>query len=276
MNNEKLGELLGKMANFYLSIPVTVVKQMLSESHPEITPEELDAVLQRCTDYPVWQRCGVETVLTPEPELAALRLVQNQAFYKQFLAARRPEPYAPMPPEYHYQNGRSYFDLPEIQSFRDFGRSALELDDDGIEELIFECSYGVRNAVWQRESWLVLLIRMNMLSGIFITDFEQLKSLQEMGRKLYQNMPNPVLSGHRPREVENPPVLPDDLSGIKEQSLGAIKDIAHMTKLLGINNGSNKQEALSKEPFRKDGKKIGRNDPCPCGSGKKYKKCCGR
>lgn len=27
--------------------------------------------------------------------------------------------------------------------------------------------------------------------------------------------------------------------------------------------------------IRKD-KKIGRNDPCPCGSGKKYKKCCGR
>ena len=24
------------------------------------------------------------------------------------------------------------------------------------------------------------------------------------------------------------------------------------------------------------GKKIGRNDPCPCGSGKKYKQCCGR
>jgi Protein of unknown function (DUF1186)/SEC-C motif len=26
----------------------------------------------------------------------------------------------------------------------------------------------------------------------------------------------------------------------------------------------------------KKGRKIGRNDPCPCGSGKKYKKCCGR
>ncbi|MBN1255017.1 MAG: preprotein translocase subunit SecA [Deltaproteobacteria bacterium] len=26
---------------------------------------------------------------------------------------------------------------------------------------------------------------------------------------------------------------------------------------------------------RRDGKKVGRNDPCPCGSGKKYKKCCG-
>ena len=26
---------------------------------------------------------------------------------------------------------------------------------------------------------------------------------------------------------------------------------------------------------RRVGEKIGRNDPCPCGSGKKYKKCCG-
>jgi hypothetical protein len=28
------------------------------------------------------------------------------------------------------------------------------------------------------------------------------------------------------------------------------------------------------EPFVRDGRKIGRNEPCPCGSGKKYKKCC--
>lgn len=28
--------------------------------------------------------------------------------------------------------------------------------------------------------------------------------------------------------------------------------------------------------FRRDEPKIGRNDPCPCGSGKKHKKCCGR
>jgi preprotein translocase subunit SecA len=26
---------------------------------------------------------------------------------------------------------------------------------------------------------------------------------------------------------------------------------------------------------RREGRKVGRNDPCPCGSGKKYKKCCG-
>jgi len=30
-----------------------------------------------------------------------------------------------------------------------------------------------------------------------------------------------------------------------------------------------------RDPIKRD-KKVGRNDPCPCGSGKKYKKCCGR
>ncbi|PIW40483.1 MAG: preprotein translocase subunit SecA, partial [Chloroflexi bacterium CG15_BIG_FIL_POST_REV_8_21_14_020_46_15] len=38
---------------------------------------------------------------------------------------------------------------------------------------------------------------------------------------------------------------------------------------------------VKKEPPRQKqaviaGKKVGRNDPCPCGSGKKYKHCCGR
>ena len=33
---------------------------------------------------------------------------------------------------------------------------------------------------------------------------------------------------------------------------------------------------LKKKPVvKKAAEKIGRNDPCPCGSGKKYKKCCG-
>jgi uncharacterized protein YecA (UPF0149 family) len=29
-------------------------------------------------------------------------------------------------------------------------------------------------------------------------------------------------------------------------------------------------------PYRRESEKVGRNDLCPCGSGKKYKKCCGK
>ena len=40
-------------------------------------------------------------------------------------------------------------------------------------------------------------------------------------------------------------------------------------------NRSSDGEEQTKKPVRKE-QTVGRNDPCPCGSGKKYKKCCGR
>ncbi|MGH7167824.1 MAG: SEC-C metal-binding domain-containing protein, partial [Nitrospiraceae bacterium] len=36
------------------------------------------------------------------------------------------------------------------------------------------------------------------------------------------------------------------------------------------------EEPVATAPVRRDHEKVGRNDPCPCGSGKKYKKCHGR
>ncbi|MFZ5463339.1 MAG: SEC-C metal-binding domain-containing protein, partial [Pseudomonadota bacterium] len=35
-------------------------------------------------------------------------------------------------------------------------------------------------------------------------------------------------------------------------------------------------QATATQPFVRHGQKIGRNDPCPCGSGKKYKHCHGK
>ena len=40
--------------------------------------------------------------------------------------------------------------------------------------------------------------------------------------------------------------------------------------------GTNKDESVTKGPVRRKTAKIGRNDPCPCGSGLKYKQCCGK
>ena len=35
-------------------------------------------------------------------------------------------------------------------------------------------------------------------------------------------------------------------------------------------------DIVKRKPVKREGKKVGRNEPCPCGSGKKYKKCCGK
>ncbi|SHL61124.1 preprotein translocase subunit SecA [Anaerocolumna jejuensis DSM 15929] len=40
--------------------------------------------------------------------------------------------------------------------------------------------------------------------------------------------------------------------------------------------GTNKDESLQQGPVRRTSKKVQPNDPCPCGSGKKYKFCCGK
>ncbi len=40
--------------------------------------------------------------------------------------------------------------------------------------------------------------------------------------------------------------------------------------------GTNKDDSLAKAPVKRETAKVYPNDPCPCGSGKKYKQCCGR
>ena len=52
--------------------------------------------------------------------------------------------------------------------------------------------------------------------------------------------------------------------------LPAWKEIFTEEKLKELYKEAKKANTIVKGP------KVGRNDPCPCGSGKKYKKCCGR
>ena len=52
---------------------------------------------------------------------------------------------------------------------------------------------------------------------------------------------------------------------------GAVPGVAPTMAEIAAGGASERQK-----PLKVAGKKIGRNDPCPCGSGKKYKKCCGR
>ena len=58
----------------------------------------------------------------------------------------------------------------------------------------------------------------------------------------------------------------------KERNRIRTRDIIEETLSYGIGGflGGNH------DPFVRDTPKIGRNEPCPCGSGKKYKKCCER
>ncbi|HCR12654.1 MAG TPA: preprotein translocase subunit SecA [Desulfovibrio sp.] len=59
-------------------------------------------------------------------------------------------------------------------------------------------------------------------------------------------------------------------SEVREQEFQHKDETANMQY-----SGGSAEEEHKKEPKRRAEPKVGRNDPCPCGSGKKYKKCCG-
>lgn len=63
-----------------------------------------------------------------------------------------------------------------------------------------------------------------------------------------------------------------------DYTLRGMKDRHHETAAFKKINGEwlYANGALKTTTVVREGKKIGRNDPCPCGSGKKYKKCCGK
>jgi len=59
---------------------------------------------------------------------------------------------------------------------------------------------------------------------------------------------------------------------VAEEAAPAL-DLRHKTDPAAMGDGGASEEEEQTVP---SGEKVGRNDPCPCGSGKKYKKCCGR
>ncbi len=65
------------------------------------------------------------------------------------------------------------------------------------------------------------------------------------------------------QQVESQLVAAPSSGGVRQQQDAAIA-------------GSQQSTEKKREPVRNLGKKVGRNDPCPCGSGKKFKACCMR
>lgn len=70
---------------------------------------------------------------------------------------------------------------------------------------------------------------------------------------------------------------------IKEDTLRILFHVEDPSKVKRKEQNKNIKEGFEgdnagekKKPFVRKTKKIGRNDPCPCGSGKKYKNCCGK
>ena len=135
---------------------------------------------------------------------------------------------------------------PAYKAFADFLRRSYEIDYAEAEEAVDLCVYQIQNG--DRLGDIITAVT----EEFEIPSMDVLQVLTRLLGDLHNTTRQWALKGHTPRElfeVERASLRP--LPSTPFAPKGQVIDIA--TK-----------------------KKVGRNEPCPCGSGKKYKKCCGR
>lgn len=98
---------------------------------------------------------------------------------------------------------------------------------------------------------------------------------------IFDSTRGPIDPNYVPQLLIDAGALPEDIDIANDLLALTMRFVNNIP--LWENGGYSPTELAERETgrrifFNEDGrpKKIGRNDPCPCGSGKKYKKCCGR
>jgi len=168
-----------------------------------------------------------------------------------------------------------------------FNREALDsLNRDGLAELIFEAAekvYEEREAAVGSDEFrqlerVVMLQTVDSLWKDHLLSMDHLK--EGIGLRGYAQQ-NPLIVYKK----EGYELFQDMINRIQEETLGIMFriQIAEPDRIDDLRQPRQQQmvfsgggESQKKKPQTRSAGKVGRNAPCPCGSGKKYKKCCGR
>jgi preprotein translocase subunit SecA len=161
-----------------------------------------------------------------------------------------------------------------------------ELDRDALAEQIFEAVsevYDEREATIGPDEFrhLERVVMLQTVDNLWKDHLLSMDHLKEgIGLRGYAQQ-NPLIVYKK----EGYEMFQDMIERVKEETLGILFriQIAEPKKIEEIRQPrqqrlifSGGDEPEKKKPVQRASKKIGRNAPCPCGSGKKYKKCCGR
>jgi len=169
----------------------------------------------------------------------------------------------------------------------DFDAETLDgLNRDGLAELIYEDAvelYEQREAAVGEEDFRQLerVVMLQTVDNLWKDHLLSMDHLKEgIGLRGYAQQDPLVIY-----KKEGYEMFQEMIHRIKEETLGILFriQIAEPEKIETIRRPPEQQMVFSAggdgekpKPAKRANGKIGRNAPCPCGSGKKYKKCCGR
>ena len=153
------------------------------------------------------------------------------------------------------------------KEFEDFARTHVESEDvDDMTPEIFK--EGIREV-----ERVILLKVIDSKWMNHIDDMDQLR--QSIGLQSYAQK-DPVVQ----YKFLGYEMFEEMTKHIRHDTVGALMHVEIQQKVereqVAKATGTNKDDTVAKGPYKRKEAKIGRNSPCPCGSGKKYKQCCGR
>lgn len=273
------------MANLYGIIPIKKVCEIITEQNKDTISEQLVldfAEIVRHEDQ-CYSVLGAEELYSKAEKslpvdrelIAQTTLLFDFEYYYDLSEMQQGKPYY-IPPKSKLLKyaDRAYYDkTPQTAALAKFIRS----DMSGYPDLTFDEIFYEIYTFAQCEADDPANIIMMGLSRIGITmDYKQIKRFLKIYTELHNNVRMHANRGYTPTElfklcgkerVQNIPVCSADAAigrnimenGFPYDEFGDVF-AAHL-------------KSMSK---KKPDKKIGPNEPCPCGSGKKYKKCCGR
>lgn len=291
-------DMFGAMAEFYGIIPVIKVFEIFTDNYGETLSEE--SFLDLCEFFRYEQKShfyifGKEEYYENSKVPASLpmdRLLAHEVFvefedaYEKLISLKEGKPWY-IPPKEIMEKYQSDSEIEKNESFYaliNFLSSEFRLSADDAEYKAFDAIYTLTMEDHTFDVFLNELQRM----GIDDISLEQVEKLVPYYIELNNNTRMPANNGYTPAEAEK---MRDELqfksdtlfvSEIRidktheiERKNKAKKQNQKMQKMTNILKQLAFSEQVKNNPPVKS-QKIGRNDPCPCGSGKKYKKCCGR
>ena len=159
-------------------------------------------------------------------------------------------------------NLKKAYDSGAVEVMRSYEKtvSLATIDDNWKEHLreLDDLKQSVQNASYEQKDPLL------------IYKFESFELFQQVIDKVNKDVVSTLMKGHIPIS---------DSSGVQKaqepKRLDLSKFDANKTESPQYNDPSGGPDVKKSQPVRVE-KKVGRNDPCPCGSGKKYKNCHGK
>jgi preprotein translocase subunit SecA len=172
-------------------------------------------------------------------------------------------------------------------SFKGISRKNLEESREGIKKRIFEKLQNKKNELGEHFTGFSRFLMMNILDSKWKEHLLNMDHLRDsVGLRGY-GQKDPLIEYKK----ESYKLFVDMLNKINFETVNFLfhvqvkienrEEIALKEKQTKLKEerkdifGSSSEEEEKRSPIRRETPKVGRNDLCPCGSGKKYKKCCG-